>query len=79
MITSVDRGLSIKVATPPPCPFQPATKFNLTGLNELAVDDAFNLNLRTISLSNDVNGIGELVAHVKVVLIIAFELVMLYE
>ena len=79
MITSVDNGKSMIVGTPIPCPFHPATKFNLTGLNAFDVDVGFNLNLTIIIWENSLKGIGEVVAHVKVALMIALELVTLYE
>jgi len=48
---SIDKGASWKVASYTPCAFQPATKFNLIGLNIVAVEVYFNLNLTTINLS----------------------------
>jgi hypothetical protein len=50
MTTSVDNGESIVVGITLPCPFQAATKFNLTGLNEFAVEVGLILNLTAIIL-----------------------------
>jgi hypothetical protein len=46
----VDNGESIVVGIILPCPFQAATKFNLTGLNEFAVEFDLILNLTAIIL-----------------------------
>jgi hypothetical protein len=78
IITSVDNGESIIVGTILPCPLHAATKFNLIGLNELDVDDDFNLNLITNNLSYELTGNPEFDDQVNVDLIIEFGLEALY-
>jgi hypothetical protein len=78
IITSVDSGESIIVGVILPCPFHAATKFILTGLNELEVDVDFNLNLITNNLSYELTGNPEFDDQVNVDLIIEFGLEALY-